>query len=45
MAVAVNGEQILNIPDTKRSLRHGGIGLFVDIGTEAWFADLRITPN
>jgi hypothetical protein len=45
VAVSVDGQPILHVTETKVPIRSGRLGLFVDIGTEAWFADLRVTPN
>jgi hypothetical protein len=42
---ASDGQPIFNVTETKAPIRPGRVGLFVDIGTEAWFADLRIKPT
>jgi hypothetical protein len=42
--VSVNGVTVLNVDHPKAPVRAGGIGLFVDIGSEGYFADLRVTP-
>jgi len=40
--VAVNGNQELLIDEARSTPMAGNVGLFVDIGTEAFFADLRV---
>lgn len=45
LAVEVNGVRVLSITDLKAKATAGAVGLFVDIGTEAYFADLVITPG
>ncbi|MEO2213072.1 hypothetical protein ABGV40_19700 [Paenibacillus amylolyticus] len=39
----VDGTECITIDKTKATVITGDIGLFVDIGTEAFFSDLRIT--
>lgn len=41
----VNGEVALDLDRTKGSPAAGDVGLFVDIGTEAYFSDLRVTRH
>jgi hypothetical protein len=41
----VNGEQCLSVAPTLLDSNRGRIGLFVDIGTIGYFADLRIRPR
>jgi hypothetical protein len=41
----VDGLQVLDLPKTKGREARGGIGLFVDIGTEAFFSNLSITAR
>jgi hypothetical protein len=43
--VDVNGERVLSLDDPKVEPALGRIGLFVDIGTEAYFSNLRATPK
>ena len=43
--VSVNGEQRLVVTEPKAWPASGAVGLWVDIGTEAYFANLRITPR
>lgn len=43
--VTVNGEERLVVSEPKAAPVAGNIGLWVDIGTEAYFARLRITPR
>jgi hypothetical protein len=43
--IAVNGEERLVVTEPKARPVAGGVGLWVDIGTEAYFANLRITPR
>ena len=43
--IAVNGEERLVVTEPKAPPVAGAVGLWVDIGTEAYFADLRITPR
>ncbi len=45
MKVSVNGEERLVVKEPKASPASGAVGLWVDIGTEAYFANLRITPR
>jgi hypothetical protein len=44
LTALVNGVEALVIPVTKAAARRGDLGLFVDVGTEAYFSNLRITP-
>ena len=41
--IAVNGEEQLVVTEPKARPVSGAVGLWVDIGTEAYFANLRIT--
>lgn len=43
--VRVNGEERLVVAEPKAAPASGAVGLWVDIGTEAYFANLRITPR
>jgi Domain of Unknown Function (DUF1080) len=45
LTVAVNGTEALTLAETKSAPAAGNIGLFVDIGSESFFSDLRVTPN
>lgn len=45
MRATVNGEERLVVTEPKAKPVAGAIGLWVDIGTEAYFANLRITPR
>jgi hypothetical protein len=35
----------LTLTETKAAPTVGNIGLFVDIGRETFFSDLKVTPN
>jgi hypothetical protein len=35
---------VLSLTETKGAPVAGGIGLFVDIGSESFFSNLKITP-
>jgi len=43
--VAVNGKDELALTDAKGTPASGGIGLWVGMGTEGYFANLRVTPR
>lgn len=43
LRAAVNGDTVLTLAEAKGELANGAIGLWVDIGTEGFFADLRVT--
>src|SRR5471032_2899560 len=43
--IAVNDEERLVVTEPKAQPVSGAVGLWVDIGTEAYFANLRITPR
>lgn len=43
--VTINGTETLTVQDTKGKPASGSIGLFVDIGTEAFFSNLILTPH
>jgi hypothetical protein len=45
LRASVDGLQVLDLPKTKGREARGGIGLFVDIGTEAFFSNLSITAR
>ncbi|MBK9083357.1 MAG: hypothetical protein IPL88_15360 [Rhizobiales bacterium] len=45
LKVSVDGKDELSIDETKAEPVAGDVGLFVDIGTEAFFANLTITPR
>ncbi len=42
--VTVNGIAVLTVDDVKAPTTTGALGLFVDIGTEAYFSNLTIAP-
>lgn len=44
VTVTVDGHQVLALIATKAAPATGDVGLFVDIGTEAYFRELTITP-
>lgn len=44
LVLAVDGEHVLHIDETLAEPIRGDLGLWVDIGTEAYFANLVITP-
>ncbi|MGL4309624.1 MAG: hypothetical protein ACRCSU_03980 [Paracoccaceae bacterium] len=41
----VNDRIVLEVPRTKAAPKAGGIGLWVDIGTEGFFSDLLVEPK
>jgi hypothetical protein len=43
--VTVNGKDELTLADAKAAPASGGIGLWVGMGTEGYFANLRVTPR
>ena len=45
LTVAVNGTEALTLTETKAAPAAGRIGLFVDIGSESFFSNLKVTPN
>jgi hypothetical protein len=45
LSIAVNGTQTLAVGETKAPPVIGSVGLWVDIGTEGYFSNLRITPR
>lgn len=45
LVVAVNGDHMLTVTEKKAPTNEGRIGLFVDIGTEAYFRGLEVTPT
>jgi hypothetical protein len=44
VTATVNGNEVLKISEPKAPAQSGAVGLFVDIGTEAYFSNLTITP-
>jgi hypothetical protein len=45
LTVVVNGAEVLTLTETKAPSATGSIGLFVDIGSESFFSNLKVTPN
>jgi hypothetical protein len=45
LTVSVDGVTVLRLTETLQSPAAGRVGLWVDIGTEGWFANLRVTPR
>lgn len=45
VTVTIDGAQVLAVTEPKVPPTTGQLGLFVDIGTQAYFANLTITPN
>ncbi|HTR86600.1 MAG TPA: hypothetical protein VMI56_19110 [Reyranella sp.] len=45
MTVKVNGVESLIVREPKMPLANGAIGLWIDIGTEGYFSNLRIAPG
>ena len=45
LSVAVNRTEALTVPETMAVPAAGNIGLFVDIGSESFFSNLRVTPH
>ncbi len=45
VTATVNGFEVLRILEPKAPAQSGAVGLFVDIGTEAYFSDLTVTPS
>jgi hypothetical protein len=45
LRASVDGIQVLDLAETKGRAARGGIGLFVDIGTEAFFSNLTVTSG
>jgi hypothetical protein len=45
LTVAVNRTEALTLIETKAAPAAGNIGLFVDIGSESFFSNLKVTPN
>jgi hypothetical protein len=45
LLATVNGAEALSIPRTKGSAVDGSVGLWVDIGTEAYFSNLTINAR
>lgn len=43
VTVSIDGRAVLSIPEVKADPIEGAIGLFVDIGTEAFFSNLRVS--
>jgi hypothetical protein len=44
LVAMVDGEVALVIPVNRAAALRGDLGLFVDVGTEAYFSNLRVTP-
>jgi hypothetical protein len=45
LTVAVNGTEALTLTETKATPAAGNIGLFVDIGSESFFSNLKVTSK
>jgi hypothetical protein len=45
LPATVNGTRTLALRETKAAPVAGAVGLFVDIGSESFFSDLKITPR
>jgi hypothetical protein len=45
LTAAVYGTEALTLAETKAAPAAGNIGLFVDIGSESFFSNLKMTPN
>lgn len=45
VSVSVNGKEELALTETKAQPASGGIGLWVEVGTDGYFANLRMTPR
>jgi hypothetical protein len=45
LTASVDGAPVLDLAETKAAPRRGAIGLWVDIGTEAFFSNLRVTQS
>ncbi len=45
LKVFVNNTQVMDIAETKIAPTKGALGLWVDIGTEAWFSNLKVTSK
>ena len=45
VVILVNGSKVLTVTEPKSAPVAGNIGLFVDIGTQAYFSDLRVEPR
>jgi hypothetical protein len=45
VTASVNGDEVLRLTEGKAEPVAGGIGLWVDIGTEGYFSNLRVTPR
>jgi hypothetical protein len=43
--VSVNGKEELALTDTKGTPALGDVGLWVGMGTEGYFSNLRVTPR
>ena len=44
LAGSVDGVEVAAVPVVKAAALRGDLGLFVDVGTEAYFSNLQITP-
>ena len=45
LTATVNGTETLALNETKAAPVAGAVGLFVDIGSESFSSDLKITPR
>ncbi len=45
LTATVNGTESLALSETKATPVAGAVGLFVDIGSESFFSNLKITPR
>jgi hypothetical protein len=45
LTASVNGTETLTLGETKAAPFAGAVGLFVDIGSESFFSNLKITPR
>jgi hypothetical protein len=45
LTATVNGTETLALSETKAAPGAGAVGLFVDIGSESFFSNLKITPR
>jgi hypothetical protein len=45
LTATVNGTETLALSETKAAPVAGAVGLFVDIGSESFFSNLKITPR
>jgi hypothetical protein len=45
LVVSINGQEELVLTESKAAPVAGGLGLWMDIGTEGYFGNLRVTPR